>query len=431
MEHYHFIGIGGIGMSSLATILLERGHEVSGSDLCLNERTSFLANRGALIYEGHDAKWVKEGATVVYHARIHKDHPEFQNDNRKVHRLDLLKETMGEVPIYAVVGAHGKTSTSALLSHVLTHFDQAFGFSVGGVLVNTLQNGKDGSRGFALEGDESDGSFLRIHPNGAILTNVEPDHLDFWGDFSSLKRAYQEFIEQIIDPTLFFYAIEEDCQLASCGISYGIDKGDIQAQNCVVQENGTHFTIVDQLRKERVKKTFIPLFGLHQVKNALGVYGLCRRLGVPIETILEAFSTYKGVKRRCEFKGTLNGAPVFSDYGHHPTELKATFEGLSLHQKKRLTVVFEPHKFTRTKSFFAAFVDVLSSVDELILLDTYAATEEYDFEGSSEKLALALGIQVTQEKDLKTVLKGRSQTILFIGAGNIDQICHTCLSSND
>ncbi|MFZ4673827.1 MAG: UDP-N-acetylmuramate--L-alanine ligase [Chlamydiia bacterium] len=434
MERYHFIGIGGIGMSSLASILLDRGATVTGTDLSLNERTDFLQKKGALIHEGHDARWVHPDATVVYHARISKTHPELIQGNKTIHRLDLLKQTVGELPIYAVVGAHGKTSTAALLAHVLSSFDSKFGFSVGGVLCNSLLNGKDGEKGFAIEGDESDGSFLRIGPTGAILTNVDPDHLDFWDNFDLLKKGYRQFIEGIYDPTLLFYAVDEDQELVEKGVSYGIGKGAIQAYDLRAIEEGTVFSIIDQRTQETVLDLFLPLFGEHQVKNALGVYGLCRRLGVPTSHILEAFRSYLGVKRRCELMGDFMGAKVFCDYGHHPAELKATFQGLKKHHLSKMTVVFEPHKFSRTKSFFSEFVEVLSSADELILLETYPATESYDFEGSSEKLALALGKKVVKTTELRKDLESRGASegvLLFIGAGTIDRTCAACLFSKD
>lgn len=430
MERYHFIGIGGIGMSSLASILLSRNIHVSGSDLSLNERTKFLTFLGAKVFEGHSPDFIEKGSIAVFHSRIPLDHPELEKAQSKIHRLDLLKKTIGKLPIYTVVGAHGKTSTSALLSHVMTSYDPAWGFSVGGVLKDSDLNGKDGTKGFIVEGDESDGSFLRIHPEGAILTNVDPDHLDFWGDFERLKGAYREFLSTVENPAFLFYAKDEDCGLVQNGVSYGIEKGDIQAVDLKTVDDGTQFSIIDQRDGCNVSKVYIPLIGIHQVKNALAVFGLAKSLGVPVASIKEAFSTFKGVKRRLERMQPLFGTPTFLDYGHHPKELTTTFLGLKDQYKKRLIVIFEPHKFTRTKSFFVEFVKALSIPDKVILLKTYAATEPYDFEGSSEKLAQKLQIEVTSEgqlgKKIQTLLKDDS-ILLFIGAGTIDQVCQECL----
>ena len=426
MERYHFIGIGGIGMSSLATILLSRNIPVSGSDLSLNERTRFLTLMGANVFEGHSPDFIEQGSTAVFHSRIPMDHPELKKAHSKIHRLDLLKKTIGNLPIFTIVGAHGKTSTTALLAHVMTSFDPEWGFSVGGVLKNSDLNGKDGTKGFIVEGDESDGSFLRIHPKGAILTNVDPDHLDFWGDFERLKGAYREFLSTVEDPTFLFYAKDEDCGIVQNGVSYGIEKGDIQAFDLKTIEDGTQFSIVDQRDGSKVETVYIPLIGIHQVKNALAVFGLAKSLGVPTESIKKGFSTFKGVKRRLERINNPFQIPIFLDYGHHPKELTTTFQGLKNQYRKRLIVIFEPHKFTRTKSFFSDFIEALKIPDQVILLETYAAQEIYDYDGSSEKLAEKLQIEVTPKDQLKpkiAVFPPQDSMLLFIGAGTIDQVC--------
>ncbi|NDE62777.1 MAG: UDP-N-acetylmuramate--L-alanine ligase [Chlamydiae bacterium] len=433
MERYHFIGIGGIGMSSLASILLSRNIPVSGSDLSLNERTTFLKSLGAQIFEGHSPDYVEKSSTAVFHSRIPLDHPELKKSEIKIHRVDLLKKTIGTCPILTVVGAHGKTSTSSLLAHVLTSHDPTWGFSVGGVLKNSNLNGKDGTKGFVVEGDESDASFLRLHPQGAILTNVDPDHLDFWGDFERLKGAYTEFLATIKNPELFFFAKDEDHGLVGRGVSYGIEKGDIQAFNLKLFKDGTEFSIYDRRDGFQLDYLYIPLIGIHQVKNAVAVFAMARSLGVPHELIQQAFSTFQGVKRRLERMKPFMGLPTFLDYGHHPKELSVTFQGLKRQYEKKLIVIFEPHKFTRTKIFFSDFVEALKIADSLILLDTYAAMEPYDFEGSSEKLAESLKIQVTSREELSEkirVLVKPDSILLFIGAGTIDQVCHECLMSS-
>jgi UDP-N-acetylmuramate--alanine ligase len=417
-------------MSGLATILLSRGIEVSGSDLSLNERTRYLKEQGATIFEGHEKNPIPLDAVRVYHARIAPDHPELRGAMQKVHRLDLCVQTMGATPIYTVVGAHGKTSTSALLAHVLSTYDPEFGFSVGGVLLSDSLNGKDGSKGFVLEGDESDGSFLRISPKGAILTNVDADHLDYWKDYQSLLEGYKDFIKTVKDPTLFFYSFGEDLGLASCGVSYGIGEGQIQASNLRVFKEGSLFDLFDKRDNTLLKNIYIPLMGEHQVKNALGVYGLAKGLQVPAEQIVEAFQTFKGVMRRCERVKKIGRLEVFLDYGHHPRELEVTFEAIRKQYKTPLIVVFEPHKYSRTRNFFEDFVRVLKKPDKVILLDTYPAMEEYDPLGGSRRLAETLGIGVTTPSKLKLEmadLLGQEGCLLFIGAGNIDRICRDCL----
>ncbi|MBM3195358.1 MAG: UDP-N-acetylmuramate--L-alanine ligase [Chlamydiae bacterium] len=430
MERYHFIGIGGIGMSALASILLDKGCTVTGSDLALNERTLYLKNRGAKIFEGHENTVVDEDSVVVIHSRIPQDHPELIKAKNSIHRLDLFTKTAAPTPIIAVVGAHGKTSTSALLAHVLSSFDSSIGFKVGGVSKLSGLNGKAGTSKYVLEGDESDGSFLRIHPEGAILTNVDADHLDFWGCFSSLKKGYKDFLKTVRKSELLFFAASEDEGIVQKGTSYGIEKGDIQAWRLRIHEDGSIFDIVEPSKNLLVKDVYLPLMGEHQVKNALGVFGMAKALGIDPDFIKESFRTYLGVKRRCERGKDFYQRKTFLDYGHHPKELQATFQAIKNQYKIPLRVVFEPHKFTRTKNFFQEFVEVLKIPDEVFLLETYSANEDYDYEGSSEKLAQVLNIEVTKKGDLKKVLESRKHTegaFLFIGAGNIDRVFEECL----
>jgi len=433
MERYHFIGIGGIGMSALASILLDQGHTVSGSDLVLNERALYLRKRGAEIFEGHENTVIHEEAIAVIHSRIPQDHPELRHAKRKIHRLDLFTKIAGQTPVFAVVGAHGKTSTSALLAHVLHSYDSNTGFKVGGVWKQSGLNGKTGRTKYVLEGDESDGSFLRIHPEGAIITNVDADHLDFWGSFFSLKKGYSDFLKTVKKSEWIFYAAGEDEGLVQSGTSYGIGKGDIQAINLRIHEDGSIFDIIQPSENLFVKDVYIPLMGEHQVKNALGVFGMAKALGVKPDFIKESFRSYEGVKRRCEKGRDFYRWKTFLDYGHHPKELETTFEALKKQYNIPLFVVFEPHKYSRTKNLFQAFVEVLKIPQAVCILQTYAADEKYDYEGSSEKLAKALGIAVTKKGEIKTVLEkmgkdsGDKGVLLFIGAGNIDRIFEECL----
>ncbi|MBM3194393.1 MAG: hypothetical protein FJZ60_01355, partial [Chlamydiae bacterium] len=228
------------------------------------------------------------------------------------------------------------------------------------------------------------------------------------------------------DPAYLFYAQDEDCGLVQNGVSYGIEKGDIQAFDLKTVDDGTQFSIIDHTDGSSVVTVYIPLIGIHQVKNALAVFGLAKRLGVPVESIQKGFTTFKGVRRRLERLQTHFKVATFLDYGHHPKELTTTFLGLKNQYQKRLIVVFEPHKFTRTKSFFSEFIEALKIPDRVILLQTYPAQEPYDYEGSSEKLAEKLQIQVTQKDQLKAKIDTFSledTILLFIGAGTIDQVC--------
>ena len=233
------------------------------------------------------------------------------------------------------------------------------------------------------------------------------------------------------DKNLLFYAKDEVCDLVQTGTSYGIHKGDIQAVDIVLNPKGSFYTITIPKKNLRINNVFLPLIGEHQIKNSLAVFGLALELGFDPYRIVEQFANYRGVKRRCERVLNQNKALVFLDYGHHPLELEATFNGLKHQFQRPLVVIFEPHKYTRTKSFFLEFVQVLKGCDTLFLLKTYPAGEVFDFDGSSEKLAQQLNLDLLDELDLSLAIekyKDKPVTILFIGAGKIDLFCKECFS---
>lgn len=425
MGRVYFVGIGGIGMSGLARILKKRGFLVSGSDVKESHLTKELKKEGIEVFIGHRKEQVPSDARIVYNTRITTTNEEMQGDHPKIHRMEMLKQIIADRPLYAVTGAHGKTSTSSLLAYVLAK--EGIGYSVGGIINNFSLNAEDGEEGFVIESDESDGSFLKIPPTGAIITNIDFDHMEFWKEEELLIDAYRQFIELVKDKELLFFAKDEMEGLESVGYSFGFDSTcHIYAKDIECVDKGHRFTLIDQIRSEEHKGIFLGQLGVHQVKNALGVYGLARALHVPYNDIFDSFSTFKGVKRRAEWKKMRGKIDFYDDYGHHPKELESTFLAFKQHYPNRaLVVIFEPHKFTRTKHHFKEFVRALSIPDQVFITETFASGEKYDVEGSSEKLAEAVRAPLIPFQELFSLVdsfEDKGQIVLGIGAGNINTV---------
>jgi UDP-N-acetylmuramate--alanine ligase len=381
---YHFIGIGGVGMSALARIMREKGHEVSGSDVAKSYVTKDLEEIGIDIFYEQVKENITKDQIVVYSTAIKPSNPEWiaARENVKMHRSELLEELLAEKNALLVVGAHGKTTTTSLLSHIFetASFDPSF--VIGGFSDSLhLANGRCGKGDyFIAEGDESDGSFLRANPFGAIITNVDFDHLDFWKSEDALLEAYQKFIKQVKRKELLFY-FHEDHFLTlwkTEGISYGFDENaDLRASNIRFSKGRQFFTIGFQ------GKTFddvqLNLLGRHNVLNAIACFGMAYSLGIQEEKIRLALATFKGVKRRLEWKGNVNGADIYDDYAHHPEEIEATLAALRQAFKDlRRIAVFQPHRYTRLKDLMAQFANakVWKDSDELIVTDIFSAGED-------------------------------------------------------
>ena len=379
----HFIGIGGVGMSALARIMLERGYEVSGSDLKESYVTKGLVSAGAKISYRHEKENVDKDATVVYSTDIKEDNPEWvaAKENKVFHRSECLRTLLDEKKAILVAGAHGKTTTTSLLSYicVVAGLNPSFvigGFSdsLGGV------NGKWG-RGdyFIAEADESDGSFLRASPEGAIVTNVDFDHLNYWGSENALLEAYQKFIAGITNRDLLFYWNEDPfmSKWNVDGISFGFEVGaDLRALNLRIENGRQLFDI--EFEGEKYLDIELALLGEHNVLNAIASFGMALSIGADVQKIREALITFGGVKRRLQRKGSLNGASIYDDYAHHPTEIEATLAALKrAFQTSRTIAVFQPHRYSRLRDLMDEFVKstVWKDADELIITDVFSAGE--------------------------------------------------------
>ncbi|MFV0340365.1 MAG: UDP-N-acetylmuramate--L-alanine ligase [Parachlamydiaceae bacterium] len=391
---YHFVGIGGIGMSGLARILLGRGYQVSGTDQNHSSIIQALQDNGATISIGHHEKHLPVGATLVYSSSIDSTNPEIkaaqQNKHSLMHRSELLKQLMvGQKPLL-VAGTHGKTTITSLLTHLLKFAGMEPSFAIGGIAPTYSTNAAHGEgEYFVAEADESDGSFLRYDPYGAIISNIDTDHMDYYKTEKALFHAFEEFASKVKNPDLLLYC-GDDIGLAKLkvqGISYGFGPNAvIRGEN--FRQQGFNVSL-DVIYKGKAYKGFtVPLPGRHTGLNALAVIGMGLQLGIPEDKIRHAMATFGGVNRRAEVKQNSHHIIVIDDYGHHPTEIYTTLQGLkAAFPLYKLLVYFQPHRYSRTKDCLHQFGECFEDADELVITDIYAAGEA-EIEGVNAKLIL-------------------------------------------
>lgn len=435
----HFIGIGGIGMSGLARILLARKNEVSGSDLASNYVTEELTKSGAQIYYGHAAHHVPQHMTVVYSSDIKESNPEYQQALSLkcdlLHRSEMLRDLMQGYKALAVAGTHGKTTTSSLLTSVLLEAGLDPTFVVGGIISQFKSNAQHGEGDFfVLEADESDGTFLNYHPFGAIITNIDFDHMNFFKDEQNLIKSFASFASQIISYDHFFWC-GEDARLKNLnlpGFSYGFNEDCRLKGTNFTQKNWT-ISIDVHFEGHIYQSVEVSLIGRHNALNALAVFGLALKLGIPEEKIRHALKNFKGVGRRCEKKGEVGGTLFLDDYAHHPTEIETTIQGIRKNiGNRRLIGLFQPHRYSRIKDCLGTFGTVFNGLDELIITDIYGAGEtpvpgltykaifdEIESQGS-------VPIQYIPRNEIKTALPEFIKpfdVVVTLGAGDITKAC--------
>lgn len=382
-QRYHFIGIGGIGMSGLARISLQRGHRVSGSDASASALTKELADMGAEVFLGHKASQVPFDAFVVYSSGIKENNEEYAFARREglrcLHRSELLRDLMvGKKPLL-VAGTHGKTTTSSLLAHVVNFSGRSPAYCIGGIVCSLDCQASDGSGDFFVaEADESDGSFLAYRSYGAIITNIDTDHMDYWQTEKRLVQGFLDFQANVERKDLFFWCAD-DSKLQSLGLfgaSYGFSsQAELRVVEVFYEGWKTRFSLFWNGRV--YQDIIIPLVGAHNVLNSTAVFGLAISIGIEESVVRQALACFQGAKRRTEKKGEVGGIVIYDDYGHHPTEIATTLKGLkAAAEGRRLVVVFQPHRFTRTQDCFSLFGPALGNADLILLMDIYSAGEE-------------------------------------------------------
>lgn len=382
-KNYHFVGIGGIGMSAIARILLNKGEKVTGSDIRESKMLEILKREGAEIYIGHSKSNIKKPHAVIFSSDIPKDNIELQVAKAAgipvMHRSELLAEMMEGYAPLLVTGTHGKTTTASLLAHVLVEAELDPSFAVGGIIRSFGSNCHHGKGVyFVIEADESDGTFLNYPSFGAIITNIEQDHMDFWKTEESLLKGFDQFAHQVGSLHHLFWC-RDDLRLSRMnlpGYSYGFDESaDLCIQN--FQQKGWGMVFDLAFDGNKYKKVEIPLIGAHNILNASAVFGLSLKLDLHEDVLRRAFSTFKGIGRRLEHIGKAKDIDIYDDYAHHPTEIYSTLRALkALLPKERLVVTFQPHRFSRTRDCLDDFPGAFKFADALILTDIYPANEK-------------------------------------------------------
>ncbi|MDR1695775.1 MAG: UDP-N-acetylmuramate--L-alanine ligase [Endomicrobium sp.] len=386
-QNIYFVGIGGSGMSGIAEVLINLGHNVSGSDLKKTDVTEHLKAIGAKIYIGHNEKNIKNAEVVVTSTAVSRSNPEvaaaLKNKIPVIPRIEMLAELARLKYAVTIAGTHGKTTTTSLTALVLDEggFDPTI--VIGGRLKNLKTSARLGRGEYLVaEADESDGSFLRLSPVITAVTNIDNDHLDYYGDMKTLKEAFVKHINSVP-----FYGAAVICaddknireiipKITRKYITYGLDgKPDIKAENIKVLKNCTSFDVFYKGKKQGSVCIRIP--GKHNILNSLAAIGAGLWLGVPFNLIAEAINKFDGVGRRLEIKGEKNGVTVIDDYGHHPTEVAATIKAIKhFWPKRKLTVLFQPHRYTRTQNLYKEFGKSFFDADFVKVLEIYSAGEK-------------------------------------------------------
>lgn len=434
----HFIGIGGSGMSGLAKILLELGQQVSGSDLVESKTTERLKALGAKIFIGHDAANIgPQVGQVVRSTAISPDNPEILQAQRLgipiIHRSELLARLTEKQKTIAVAGAHGKTTTSSMLATVFSHARLDPTIVVGGELVGIGGNAKYG-RGPHLicEADESDGSFLKLHPYVALVTNIEDDHLDHYGSFEKIVAAFEKFVD-LVPEEGFKVLCADDPILAEMAekkakvVTYGFtEKACYTARDLVCGQESTEAKIYFQDKYLGLLELTVP--GRHNMSNALGAIAVGHQLGLDFEIMAQALKNFQGVGRRFQKIGSVNEVQVIDDYAHHPTEIRATLQAARQLNPKRLWAVFQPHRYTRTQQLYQEFGRSFQEADKIILNSIYAASEKPITGVTAELIVEEIkkrGQEVLYLEDMDEIVEYLAQecrpgdVVLTMGAGNI------------
>jgi UDP-N-acetylmuramate--alanine ligase len=448
IKHVHFVGIGGAGMGGIAEVIANIGFSVSGSDITESVMTQRLEGIGITVYKGHAAQNIQNANVVVVSSAIDEGNPEIMaariNNIPVVPRAEMLAEIMRFSNGIAVAGTHGKTTTTSLVTSVLAEGGLDPTFVIGGKLNSTACNSKLGTGEYLVaEADESDASFLLLKPMISIVTNIDADHLSTYdGDFEKLKAAFVEFLHHLPFFGLAVLCVDDEhvCdilpKITRTIVSYGIHyPADIRAMDVRYDGTQSFFTVMREGHSKLDITLNMP--GEHNVQNALAAIAVATEIGVADEAIVNGLKKFQGVGRRFEFYGDIQTSQgvvtLVDDYGHHPTEMKATMQAVrTAWPERRMVVLFQPHRFTRTRDLFEDFSKVLSEPDVLLLMDVYAASEEPIAGADGRSLARSIRnrgqvdpVFVESDEDIDEMLLSQLQqgdVLLTLGAGNVGAI---------
>ncbi len=443
-KRIHFVGIGGIGMSGIATVLLEMGYKVSGSDLEYSDLTKNIESIGGKVFTGHSASNLsKDVGILVYSSAISKDNPELKKAIQKkiqiVHRAEILGELFNKKKGIAVTGTHGKTTTTSLISVMLAKSNLNPTVVIGGEVPYFRGNARFGDGPYMVaEADESDSSFLHLKPLYAVITNIEMEHLDHYKTLGDVNRSYRSFIDNVREGGIVFYNYNDPNtrnileNFKKKSTSFGLSKkADIYPLDIAMNGFNTSFKCAYKGRLLGMIKLNIP--GIHNVLNALAAVLVGLKLGLKFKDIASSIKDFDGAKRRFQLRSESEGVMLIDDYAHHPTEIRAVLDACTNWKDKRIIAIFQPHRYTRTKFLAEDFGKCFKGVDKLILTDIYAASEK-SIRGVSIKniydKVKANGIadvavlkkEAISEYIMK--MKRRGDMILVLGAGDIKKVAN-------
>ena len=444
----HFIGIGGIGMSGIAEVLLDLGYEVTGSDIASNSNVERLKKLGIKIFIGQNSNNIKDVSIIVISSAIKKDNVELIAGHLKkipiVRRADMLAELMRFKKSIAVGGTHGKTTTTSMISAVLEGAELDPTVVNGGIIEAYGTNARLGkSDWMVVEADESDGSFTRLPSTYVIITNIDREHLDYYQSFSNLNKAFKNFVENIPFYGVAFICTDfpdtenlfKDVKYRKL-VSFGLNKkADIRASNIRVVNNLTYFDInllkYSFNKKNTIKDISIPIPGEYNVRNALGAIALGLELGISESIIRKSLLNFKGVERRFSFVGKINGITIIDDYAHHPTAIENTLKAAKSLCFGKLIVIFEPHRYSRIIDLYDEFINSFTNSDILFVTEIYAAGEKFIENINKEKIVKSISEighenvnifkdENNMENELLHISKD-NDFIIFLGAGVISK----------
>jgi len=445
-EVVHFIGIGGIGMSGLAQIMKNMGFKIQGSDLCRNKNTERLIKLGVKVFYGHRKKNLKKATLVVISSAIKNSNNELKEAQRKklsiFKRGDMLANIVSLKKNVVITGSHGKTTTTSLVANILVEAGLDPTVINGGVInsfKNTAQLGKGDWA--VIESDESDGSFLKLPVTYSIVTNIDREHLDYYGNFEKLKKSFQKFIEMTPSFGKSIVCIDNNnlkllthkCRNKNF-LTYGFNKSsNYQIANVNKNKNYSVFDINVRNSKNKIykiKKIKINLLGNHNVSNATAAIGIALNLGIKIDIIKRALKKFLGIQRRFTKVFSINKREFFDDYAHHPTEIKAVIEGArQVYKNRKIICVFQPHRYSRVKALRKEFASSFELSDAVILCPVFSAGEKIKYNFDKDNFSKLISkkskiqvINVANQKELKNYIKKNlleDEMVICMGAGSI------------
>ena len=436
----HFVGIGGIGMSAVAEMVQALGIQVQGSDKTENDNIKRLRQKGIQVFIGQKEENLNNADVVVYSTAT-KDNIEVKTAAQQgltiAHRSEMLAELLKLKHSICVAGTHGKTTTSSLIASILMEANFNPSFIIGGILNSQHSNAQMGSGDWVVaEADESDGSFLRLPSTISVVTNIDPEHMDFYKTYKKKKNAFLTMLNQTA-----FYGVNVVCldhpvirellpQIKNRPlITYGLSPlADVFAEHVEIVPTGTRFDVTATIKQKQIKieQVCLNMMGEHNVQNALAAISVALHLGISPEIIKQALANFQGIQRRLTHRGAFMNCDIYDDYAHHPNEIKATLAAIKPHVNGRLIAIWQPHRWTRFHDLYFDFLNAFDQADEVIVTDVYAAGEQQN-EGSTpdsfaEKLALTKPTHFSSFENLKEILQNTLQpndTVVCLGAGSI------------